>query len=176
MPGLPSGSLDQLITFICESPSRISRALSIWGHTNRSFEVFVRTYRTKMRTKVRRCKNDERAQDDLLWEFDIAHLLLKNSDFRIEYEPYTTGARSPDFRVHLDPANSFNLEATQIRRSAAEERFRICEREIKNAIQAVPSGVGVTLDIGGPIPDPKLLDVLESRLTTVIAAVSRLIV
>lgn len=139
------------------------RSASLWLSESPTFVAFMEKYRDKIRAKVRRCGTDD-ALRDLLWELEIAHLLLKNADFEIEYEPYGTGGlRSPDYRVSVVGGGSFNLEATRIRGGSSETRFQVWEKEIKEAVRAVPSQVGVALNIGNLLPDWELLDRLESR-------------
>ncbi len=154
----------ELIAYVLDGKADFAqRSASLWMTENPAFLTLIENYRDKTRAKVRRC-GTEHALRDLLWELEIAHLLLKNRDFEIEYEPYGTGgSRSPDYRVSVVSGGSFNLEATRIREGSSETRFQIWEKEIKDAIRAVPSQVGVTLTVGNLVSDSELLDRLDSH-------------
>lgn len=165
-------SPQELVAFICDGrASAIQRACSIWLGQSPAFLAFVARYRDKIRAKVR----GSRAEDDLhdlLWELEIGHLLLKNPDFQVDYEPYETGgSRSADYRIVTGTGDSFILEAARIREGRSEARFRNWENEMREAIRAVPSRVGVMLNIGSFLPEPGLLDNIESRREAIKAAI-----
>lgn len=170
-------SPQELVAFICDGrESSIQRACLSWMGQSPAFRTFVAKYRDKIRAKVRRCRAEDDLSD-LLWELEIGHLLLKNPDFQVEYEPYGTGrSRSPDYRLVTGTGDSFILEAARIREGRSEARFGIWENEIKEAIRAVASQVGVTLNIGSLLPEPGLLDNLESRRDAITAAIRERIV
>lgn len=158
-------SPQELIAFIFDSGSNpLRRALSAWLAESQAFTGFVSAYRSKIRAKVRGCRTPDDL-NDLLWELEVARLLLKNQDFRLEYEAYGfEGTRSPDYRVITAAGTSFDVEAARIREAQAESRFATWEAEVRTAIRAVPSEVGVALDIGGLRPQASLLDEIEARL------------
>ena len=136
-------SPQDLIAFIFDSGANsLQRALSAWLAESRALGDFVSAYRRKIRAKVRRCRTPQDL-NDLLWELEVAHLLLKNPDFRLEYEAYGThGTRSPDYHVITTAGTSFDVEATRIREGPSETRFGMWEDEIKRTIRAVPHKSG----------------------------------
>jgi hypothetical protein len=151
--------------------SAIQRSCLSWMDQSPTFRTFVAKYRDKIRAKVRGCRGEDDLHD-LLWELEIGHLLLKNPDFQVEYEPYGTGgSRSPDYLIATGTGDSFSLEAARIREGRSETRCRILENEIRETIRAVPSQVGVTLNIGSLLHEPGLLDNIESHLDSIKAAI-----
>jgi hypothetical protein len=83
-------SPQELGAFICDAQaSAIQRDCLRWMGQSPAFRTFVAKYRDKIRAKVRGCPDEDDLQD-LLWELEIGHLLLKNPDFQLEYEPFKT--------------------------------------------------------------------------------------
>jgi hypothetical protein len=105
-------SPQELVAFVCDGrESSIQRACLSWMAQSPAFRTFVARYRDKIRAKVRRCPTEDDLQD-LSWELEIGHLLLKNPDFQLEYEPYgTSGSRSPDYLVVPGTGDPFSVEA-----------------------------------------------------------------
>jgi len=167
---------EQLIANICEAQDSVRSSLLLWVSTSPAFQAFAEKYRDKIRAKVRGCRADHEL-GDLLWELEVAHLLVKKPEFQIEYEPYGTDqCRSPDYRVSTLTRYSFNVEATRIREASPETRFEIWEREIKKAVRAVPSQVGVSVNVPAMNPPLGLLDQLEAQCDRIKTAIAKLIV
>lgn len=169
---------EQLIAYICDSQNSVGNSLLLWVSAIPAFKAFAERYPDKIRAKVRGCRTEDDLRD-LAWELEVAHLLLKNPEFQIEYEPYGTGqSRSPDYRVSTTMGYSFNVEAARIREALPETRFEIWEKEVKEAIRAVPSKVGVYLDFLNPAmtPSKELLDQLEAQRDQITTTISGLIV
>lgn len=86
-----------------------------WVRGSRRFKTFANTYRTKIRSKLRSLR-DEHGANDLRAELETAAILLRESQFALEYEKYAaSGGRGPDFTVTFKTHTPFNLEVRRIR-------------------------------------------------------------
>ena len=149
-------------------------AIGLWMGTNENFRRFVTKYQGKIRAKLEGAK-EEQDLVDILWELELAHLLLKDSSVAVEYEPYGSGAsRAPDFCV-TRKSLQLNLEARRIRTPALESRFEVWEQRMADAIRAVPSDVGVSLTIPGMQPKGALFDLLERKQGEIQSEIASLI-
>ena len=153
----------------------IRQTLDSWKASNEAFRLFTEKYAAKIRAKMRAAYGAE-DQKDVLWELEVAYLILRNPDLTVEYESYgIPGTRSPDYRVTRSSGGQFNIEARRIRSASNEIRFEAWERRIATAIRATRSGLGVTLCFGFGVTDPKLLDRLESGFDEMIVFIPELL-
>ncbi|OFW42904.1 MAG: hypothetical protein A3J28_01215 [Acidobacteria bacterium RIFCSPLOWO2_12_FULL_60_22] len=169
-------STTELIEYLSiTSKASLRQPLQAWMDNNHAFRTFVEKYKDKIRKKLQ--ANDNDYLRDVLWELEVAYLLLRNPDFTVEYEPYGVGKfRSPDYLVSRSGADSFCVEAKKIREGSSEAQIRAWEREMKETIRGVPSRVAVTLNIHVMQPDSDLLDQLESQRDPIKAAFRQWIV
>jgi hypothetical protein len=107
---------DELLHYIFEQ--RVpDAAFEAQVDSSRTFRTFVETYRDKIRKKLRSIGDEERLED-LMCELEVAHWLLQDKRFTIEYEKYAaTKGRGADFTVTFRANQVFNLEVTHLRRS-----------------------------------------------------------
>ncbi|MBI2819965.1 MAG: hypothetical protein HYX73_08295 [Acidobacteria bacterium] len=141
----------------------VRQTLDAWIASNEAFRTFTEKYTKKIRAKMRAAK-DAGDQGDVLWELEVAYLLLKNVGLTVEHEPgRTVKLRSPDFRVSPAGGDPFNVEVRRIRSATNETRLEAWERETKATIRWFRSELGVQLRFAFGKADPKLLDRLEAQ-------------
>ena len=114
---------DELIAYIFrEQDQALGLQFTEWARASPRFRAFAETYRDKIRKKIRGL-NDEAGLRDLLFELEIAHLLLQEKRFVVEYEKGGVGKqRSADFQVTFRTNLVFNVEVKHIRFSAHDQR------------------------------------------------------
>lgn len=91
-----------------------------WVTLSKPFLAFAQTYRSKIRKKLRMCRDVEEARN-LDCELRTAYLLLQAPRFVVAYEPYTKGrGRSADLAVTFRTHTTFHVEVTRLRASPSE--------------------------------------------------------
>lgn len=86
-----------------------------WLASSRRFVTFAKTFRDKIRKKVRTTPDRENLLD-LQLELETAYLLLQERSLSVKYEPeMAKGIRSPDFAVSFTTSHTFMLEVTRVR-------------------------------------------------------------
>src|SRR6267143_2039292 len=111
----PTIPLDELIAYLFGADhSALAAEVGAWLVSSPRFRAFAETYRDKIRKKVRGPREDE-ALRDLTFELAIAHRLVEDRRFAVEYESYGMGQRAPDFRVTFRSGIRFNVEVRRLR-------------------------------------------------------------
>jgi len=107
---------DELLAYLLDDrSSTFATQCSEWMATSPRFTAFVERCRDKIRKKVRALRDDE-GQRDLLAELAVAHRLLLERQFTVEYETYAAGkVRGPDFTVVYKTHTPFNVEVKRLR-------------------------------------------------------------
>lgn len=134
-------TLDELLTQIFAGETHaLALQFAAWAADSPRFRAFAETYRTKIRKKVRGMA-DEAGLRDLRAELEVAHLLLKERRFTVEYEKGGVGQRrSPDFYVTFRANLGFNVEVKHIRLAADEPRSE--PQEFSKLANAVCQKIG----------------------------------
>lgn len=93
----------------------LSVELFAWMNASTRFTTFVDTYRDKIRKKMRVTRETESLLD-VRGELVVAHRLLGDRRFAVEYEPYPSArGRGPDFAVTYRTKLRFNVEVSRMR-------------------------------------------------------------
>ena len=117
----PTIPLDELIAYLFGADhSALAAEVGPWLVSSPRFRAFAETYRDKIRKKVRGPREDE-ALRDLTFELAIAHRLVEDRRFAVEYESYGMGQRAPDFRVTFRSGIRFNVEVRRLRGRASTD-------------------------------------------------------
>jgi len=117
----PTIPLDELIAYLFGADhSALAAEVGAWLVSSPRFRAFAETYRDKIRKKVRGPREDE-ALRDLTFELAIAHRLVEDRRFAVEYESYGMGQRAPDFRVTFRSGIRFNVEVRRLRGRASTD-------------------------------------------------------
>lgn len=113
--------VDELLAHIFESKSHtLAAQFAIWGASSTRFRTFADRYRDKIRKKVRGTR-DQEGLLDLQFELEVAHLLLSERRFAVEYERGGVGKqRGPDYYVTFRTNLPFNVEVKRIRATEAD--------------------------------------------------------
>lgn len=86
-----------------------------WVRGSRRYREFAEVYRSKIRAKLRRVR-DEDGMEDLWAELETAAVLLGEKRFTLEYETYVAlKQRGPDFTATFKTHTPFNVEVRRIR-------------------------------------------------------------
>lgn len=102
-----------------------------WVRGSRRFKAFADAYRTKIRSKLRSVR-DEQGANDLRAELETAAILLRESQFSLEYEKYAaSGGRGPDFTITFKTHTPFNLEVRRMRGVELDDNGEADERIAK---------------------------------------------
>lgn len=114
---------DELIAYIfMEQSHALAMQFADWARDSVRFRAFAETYRDKIRKKIRGI-NDEAGLRDLLFELEIAYLLLHERHFVVAYEKGGVGKqRGADFEVIFRANLAFNVEVKHIRFTAHDQR------------------------------------------------------
>lgn len=109
---------DELLSYIFNAqPHLLAPAIEAWLVDSRRFTEFVRTFRDKIRKKIRTTQ-DEETLLDLRLELETAYLLLREERLSLVYEPgQAETGRRPDFAVRFTTSLTFLLEVTRVRNS-----------------------------------------------------------
>src|SRR5215208_7801221 len=107
---------DEQLTYLFDGqPHILAAQMEIWLADSRRFTDFVRTFRDKIRKKMR-VTQDEETLYDLRLELETAYLLLREQTLHIAYEPeQSKQVRSPDFAVTYTTSLTFMVEVTRLR-------------------------------------------------------------
>lgn len=101
-------------------PTPLGAQCAAWMAASRRFRAFVESYRDKIRKKVRSAEDAE-GLGDVQAELAIAHALLQERRFSVEYEAYAAEKqRGPDFTVAFTTRLHFNVEVTRLRGATSE--------------------------------------------------------
>jgi hypothetical protein len=129
-------TLDELLNQIFAGETHaLALQFAAWAAESPRFRAFAEAYRTKIRKKVRGMA-DEAGLRDLRAELEIAHLLLGERRFAVEYEKGGVGQRrSPDFYVTFRANLGFNVEVKHVRLAVDEPRTEAQEfGKLANAV------------------------------------------
>ena len=155
---------DELLKYVLEQSGFLPRTFSRWVKSSDRFREFVEEYKDKICEKFAEAKSDPEPDEklkDTLFELEIAYLALKASSFSVKYELYGDG---PDFTLTAENAVDFNIEAKRIRETREENRLKAWRAEVARAVQAIPSTLAVTVDIGLYVDELNALLDLLGRL------------
>lgn len=111
-----SPAIDELLTYLFDGqPHLLAMPMETWMASSRRFTVFVATFRTKIRKKLRTTQEMESLLD-LRLELETAYLLFRERSFGLVYEPMPIGqSRGPDFAVTFTTSTIFMVEVTRLR-------------------------------------------------------------
>jgi len=106
--------IDELLTYLFDGKSHLlATPMATWLASSRRFTVFVNTFHTKIRKKLRATQEMERLLD-LRLELETAYLLLQERSLSLVYEPPPgRQSRSPDFAVTYTTSTLFMVEVTR---------------------------------------------------------------
>lgn len=107
---------------IFDEPSNALRIpFAYWLATSKPFLAFAQNYTSKIRKKVRICRDIEELYN-LYTELRTAYILLQEPKFALAYEPYgmATG-RSADYAVNFRTNALFHVEVTRLRLSQSAQ-------------------------------------------------------
>lgn len=119
---MSSSRIDELLVYIFAQgkSSPLAGDLAGWLRDSRRLRAFAETYRDKIRRKYRLAR-DQGSLKDLRCELETAALLLREPQFALEYERYTSSKqRGPDFTVTFKTHTPFNVEVRRMRESEAD--------------------------------------------------------
>lgn len=107
--------VDDLLTSLFESANRTLYAdFEQWVRGSKRFRIFIATYKTKIRAKLRNLRDAE-GMKDLRTEIETAVTLLGEARFTLEYEKYAAlKQRGPDFTVTFKTHTPFNVEVRRM--------------------------------------------------------------
>ncbi|MEO8209055.1 MAG: hypothetical protein ABI840_00730 [bacterium] len=133
-----------------------------WFAVSNRFKEFCYINRDKIRSKIRNAKTNEYLED-VIFELEVAYLLLLDRRFEVEYERGGIGEnRAPDFFVTWEKSISFNVEARRIREPELSTRFDNCLQKIENEVRKIPSDLCIKISLIRIISDPLLVGRFES--------------
>ncbi|MCX6045668.1 MAG: hypothetical protein NT075_11200 [Chloroflexi bacterium] len=146
-------TIDELLVEIFEDqPHPLRAPFTTWLTTSKRFRIFVETYRTKIRAKLK-AKHDAESLRDLAFELTTAYRLLQEPRLNLAYEPHDPDqARRPDFAVTFTTKFTFSVEVTRMQATPTDDP----ERQ-SNKLQHVIAG--------------KLAQMLPGRLNVLIIGV-----
>ena len=148
---------------------------SHWVESSKRFKDFAERYEDKIDRKFIDAQKDREPDEklkDVLFEIEIAHLMLKTGRFSVEYEGH--GEKGPDFTVTHETGIVFNVEVKRIRKTCEEKRLEAWRGQVAREVRAVPSTLAVTVNIGLHIDElSPLRELLDPCLTFHHIAVQR---
>lgn len=100
-----------------DAEDAVAEELARWLAGSSRFRTFAEAHRDKIRKKLRGAADGD-ARRDVRAELAVAHALLADRRFELEFEAYGSGKQGPDFTVTLRGERTFNLEVTRPRRAA----------------------------------------------------------
>ena len=108
--------IDELLTYLFDGQDHpLAAPMGAWLTSSRRFTNFVKSFRDKIRKKLRTIQNLETLLD-LQLELETAYLLLQEKALSLIYEPdRSEGSRSPDFAVTFTTSLTFMVEVTRLR-------------------------------------------------------------
>jgi hypothetical protein len=106
---------------LAAAPSSVlAQPFAQWLSGSKPFLAFAQAYRSKIRKKLRMCRDVEEARN-LECELRTAYVLLQAPRFAVAYEPQTKGrGRSADLAVTFRTHTIFHIEVTRLRASQHE--------------------------------------------------------
>lgn len=109
-------TLDDLLNDIFDGKkSALYREFAGWVRDSRRFRAFATTYQSKIRSKLKKARDDA-GMKDVRAELETAALLLREDRFTLEYEKFAAlKQRGPDFTVTYRTHTPFNVEVRRIR-------------------------------------------------------------
>lgn len=111
-----------IVDGIFDDPSNALRVpFTHWVGTSKPFLAFAQNYTSKIRKKVRMCRDVEELYN-LYVELRTAYLLLREPKFVVAYEPHAMAlGRSADYAVTFRTNAVFHVEVTRLRLSQPEQ-------------------------------------------------------
>lgn len=123
------------------------------------FRQFADTYRDKIRKKIRSAA-DQETRLDVRAELRVAHLLLRDRRFDVEFEAYGSQRGGPDFTVTYRSVHRLNVEVTRLRRrpdltgvaASILAKLRQLPPGVPNALLlSVGEGDAASIDVAGAV-------------------------
>lgn len=128
------------------------------------FRVFLETYASKIRKKLRN-QRDEEGVADLALELDVAARLARESSFAVAYETFLAGKqRGPDFTVTYRGHTRFTVEVKRLRQPLAAADTRLAETLADKIGQLPPQIANVIALSATPRPSAQQLAAALARL------------
>lgn len=118
-------TIDELLREIFEDqPHPLLAPFTTWLTTSKRFRIFVETYRTKIRAKLK-AKHDGESLRDLAFELATAYRLLQEPHLNLAYEQHDPSQpRRPDFTVTFTTKFTFSVEVTRMQAAPADDPER----------------------------------------------------
>jgi hypothetical protein len=163
--------VDKLLQHIFSRGNLFSPAFSHWVESSEQFKAFAEKYKNKIRKKVGNAQKDPQPDEkleDIIFELEMAYLLLKSNRFSVEYEHY--GKKGPDFTVTDKTEVVFNVEVKRIRaEDSPQVRFDLWKSYVRNQIRNIPSTLALYMKFGDDLDTSlDLVRRLEDRTSEVI--------
>lgn len=135
--------VNELLAYLFDGqPHLLAGPVGTWLESSRRFNVFVTTFRDKIRKKLR-VTQDKETLYDLQLELETAYLLLQERSLSLAYEPgQSRQIRSPDFAVNFTTSLTFMVEVTRLRAVRLSERSLPVPLEGERLADAICSKLG----------------------------------
>jgi hypothetical protein len=137
---------DELLSYLFdEQPHLLAASMETWLSSSRRFTEFARTFRDKIRKKLR-VTRDQETLYDLRLELETAYLLLQERTLNLAYEPeQSRQVRSPDFAVTYTTSLTFMVEVTRLRAAPSQGNGPTSLPEFERLADAICSKFGQLL-------------------------------
>lgn len=159
---------EALLQLILESDKREYKFyLAHWLEASSRFLAFIENHKEKVRSKLAKAKSAD-AKKDVLFELNVAYLLLSNDGLEIEYEKYGAGEeRAPDYCVTIG-REAFNVEVTRVHEKSISNQYNDCINSIAKEVIIIPSELSFSINWVTCSPDEWLVSILEESKDLVI--------
>lgn len=118
-----------------------------WMDHRPEFRRFVLTHGAAIRKKMLQA-GDPEDRWDVLAELEFAYRGLRQPGWEFDYQPSGTGiVRTADYRVRIGGIEAFNLEVKRVREGKETVALQTFVQDVLAALQDIPTGCGVTIDI-----------------------------
>lgn len=160
---------DELVTYLVSGCAfgHVENVLLRWVSINPRFKDFMEKYREKIRKKIESAK-DEDSLNDVIFELQVAFLMLFDADYSVEYEKYGLDERAPDYYCRASFGPEFNLEVKRVRIGASDKRWGQCMGSIEGQVKRHPSNICFRLDILSADADEQLLRRMEAGISGIV--------
>jgi len=165
----------EIIEYIFQKKYKsLSNKVYNWLRINQRFMSFISEYRDKIRRVIREQNNIYQIEDRII-ELEVAHLLLLNTRFDIEYEKDKKNGKSQDLFVTFENIHKFFIEIKHVRMNEYEILFDKFIEEISSEIKSLPFKIYFSIESNFYNYDRHLLERINSNKANIVEFIKKTI-
>ncbi len=145
-----------------------------WLISSNRFYNFVLYNKDKIRKKIKNCNNKKNEMSDLIFEMEVAYLLLRNELFTVTYEKeFKKYNKKPDFLVQYKNETEFIIEVKRIIGAQHDDLVKEFDEKIKNQISHLKSSLAFSFWIDCTVKNDSIFTKLHNEIPNIVKFIKK---